>query len=383
MKPSRLLLAGAVAAALAWPQGGRADDVKLPETLAWSAYGTKSTGYAQAVAIGKALKDHFGVSLRIVPGKTDISRLAPLMTDKVQFSANGSGTYFASEGVFNFAARDWGPQPLRLLMSATSDANLSVATAADANIKTPKDLKGKRVAYVRSSPALVIGTEAMLAFAGLTWDDVEKVEFSGYAASWKGVVNGQADAAFGSTVTGPSKNLEASPRGIHWPAMPHDDKAGWDRLLAKAPYFVKHVATLGTGISAEKPHVGGAYPYPILITRADQDPAMVYSMTKAIHSKYDAFKDAMAEMKGWSLENQAFTWAVPYHDAAVRYWKEIGAWTDAMDKHNRTLIKRQGVLAAAWKDMKAKTVADDAFQGEWMKVRAAALEKAGFDPVWK
>lgn len=383
MKVRGLIMAGAVAVAAIWPHQGKADDIKLPDTLAWSAYGTKSTGYAQAVAIGKALKDSFGVSLRIVPGKNDISRLTPLMTDKVQFSANGSGTYFASEGVFNFATKDWGPQPLRLLMSATSDANLSVATAADANIKTPKDLKGKRVAYVRSSPALVIGVEAMLAFADLTWDDVEKVEFSGYAASWKGMVNGQVDAAFGSTVTGPSKNLEASPRGIYWPPMAHDDEAGWKRLMAKAPYFVKHVATLGTGISADKPHVGGAYPYPILITRADQDAALVYSMTKAIHSKYDSFKDAMKAMKGWALENQAFMWSVPYHDAAVKYWKEAGAWTDAMDQHNRMLIKRQDVLAAAWKEMTTKDVAEDAFKDAWMKVRAAALEKAGFDPVWK
>ncbi|PIW29767.1 MAG: C4-dicarboxylate ABC transporter [Rhodospirillales bacterium CG15_BIG_FIL_POST_REV_8_21_14_020_66_15] len=383
MKAYRLLLAGAVAAALALPQAAKADDVKLPDTLAWSAYGTKSTGYAQAVAIGKALKDSFGVSLRIVPGKNDISRLAPLMTDKVQFSANGSGTYFASEGVFEFADKDWGPQPVRLLMSATSEANLSVGTAADANIKTPKDLKGKRVAYVRSAPALVIGTEAMLAFAGLTWDDVQKVEFSGFSQSWDGLVNGQADAAFASTASGLCKKLEASPRGIHWPAMPHDDEAGWKRLLAKAPYFVKHTATLGAGISKDKPHVGGAYPYPILITRANQDAGMVYSMTKAIHSKYDSFKSVMKEMEGWSLRNQSFTWAVPYHEAAVKYWKEIGAWTDAMEKHNQSLIKRQGVLAAAWKDMKGRKVADDAFQSEWMKVRAAALEKAGFDPVWK
>ena len=113
--------------------------------------------------------------------------------------------------------------------------------------------------------------------------------------------NGQVDAAFGSTVTGPSKNLEASPRGIYWPPMAHDDEAGWKRLMAKAPYFVKHVATLGTGISADKPHVGGAYPYPILITRADQDAALVYSMTKAIHSKYDSFK-----VKSKEIGNKVF-----------------------------------------------------------------------------
>jgi ABC-type nitrate/sulfonate/bicarbonate transport system substrate-binding protein len=66
-----------------------------------------------------------------------------------------------------------------MLMSASSDANLSVATAKDANINTVADLKGKRVAWVRGSDALNIGVEAVLAFAGLTWDDVVKVEFPG------------------------------------------------------------------------------------------------------------------------------------------------------------------------------------------------------------
>ncbi len=151
-----------------------------------------------------------------------------------------------------------------------------------------------------------------------------------------------------------------------------------------APYFVRHTATLGTGISKEKPHVAGAYPYPILITRADQKPELVYSMTKAIHSQYDQYKDAMPALKGWALDRQSFKWAVPYHESAVKYWKEVGAWTADMDKHNESLIKRQGVLASAWSAVKAKKIADDgAFKKEWMKIRANALEKAGFNPIWK
>ncbi len=360
-----------------------AADVKLPGTIAWSAYNTGTTGYNQSVAIGKALKDKYGVNLRVVPGKNDISRMAPLKNDKVQFVANGAGTYFASEGVFNFGVKGWGPQKVRMVISATSDANVALAVAADAGVKTMADLKGKRVAVVRSSPALTIAAEAHLAFAGLTFDDVKTVEFGGYGASWKAMVNGQVDAAIASTVSGPTKKLQASPRGIMWPDLPHSDKAGWERMTKVAPYYVPHNATLGTGLSKDQPHEGGAYPYPMLITRANQNSDLVYSMVKAVHTEYDNYKDAMPAMKGWATENQTFKWAVPYHEGAVTYWKEAGVWTADMEAHNQMLLKRQDILAAAWATMKGKDLDKDAYLKEWMKVRAAALEAEGMNPVWK
>ncbi|MAZ04120.1 MAG: C4-dicarboxylate ABC transporter [Sneathiella sp.] len=378
------LCAAAAAAVITLSSVAQAEDVKLPDTLAWSAYNTGTTGYNQSVAIGKALKDKYGVDLRVIPGKNDISRMGPLRTDKVQFVANGAGTFYAAEGVFEFANPDWGPQQVQMLASATSDANLSVGVAADVGVKTFADLKGKRVGVVRSSPALTIGTEAMLAFAGLTYDDVEVVEFGGYGAMWKGMISGQIDAAFASTVSGPTKQLEASPRGIYWPPTPAADKEGWARIQSVAPYFVPHVATLGTGnISKDTPHDGAAYPYPILITRADQDPDLVYSMIKAVHSEYPNYEKSLPEMTGWALENQTFKWAVPYHPAAVKYWKEIGVWTDDMEEHNNNMLKRQQVLADAWATMEGKGLEGDAFTADWMKTRAAALEAAGMNPIFK
>jgi len=380
MTARTLLLGAALAAAVGLTAPTFADDVKLPATLAWSAYNTGTTGYNQSVAIGKALKDKYGASLRVVPGKNDISRLTPLRSGQVQFVANGGATYFAFEGISDFAAKEWGPQPLHMLMSASSDANLSVGTAKDANIRTVADLKGKRVAWVRGGDALNIGVEAVLAFAGLTWNDVKKIEFPGFDSSWEGMVNGQVDAAFASTVSGTVKKIEASPRGIFWPPLPHKDDAGWKRLLNVAPYFVKHTATIGAGVSKDNSHEGGAYPYPILITLASQGDGLVYSMAKAINTEYPKFKDAMPELKGWALERQAFKWAVPYHKGAVRYWKEIGAWTADMDTHNNKLLKRQEVLAAAWAGVKNSKADGDAFKKEWGKVRAEALKKAGFIP---
>ena len=87
-----LVISGAVAA--------NAAEVKLPKNMAWTAYNTGTTGYNQSVAIGKALKDKYGVTLRVVPGKNDISRLTPVKAGKVGYSANGIATFFGSEGVF-------------------------------------------------------------------------------------------------------------------------------------------------------------------------------------------------------------------------------------------------------------------------------------------
>src|SRR3546814_1771904 len=66
---------------------------------------------------------------------------------------------------------------------------MMVGVAADVGVKEFKDLKGKRVAWVKGAPALNHNVTAFLAFAGLTWDDVEKVEFAGYGASWAGMTS--------------------------------------------------------------------------------------------------------------------------------------------------------------------------------------------------
>ncbi|MZR31416.1 TAXI family TRAP transporter solute-binding subunit [Sneathiella litorea] len=378
------LCAAATAAAFTFSTAAFADDVKLPSTIAWSAYNTGTTGYNQSVAIGKALKDKYGVDLRVVPGKNDISRMGPLRSDKVQFVANGAGTFYASEGVFNFAAPSWGPQKVQVLMTSTSNAGLLQAATVESGVKSLAELKGKPVGVVRSSPAVTIATEAYLAFAGLTFDDVEVVEFGGYGAMWKAMETGQIVSAFGSTVTGPAKKLEATPKGIYWLETPAADKEGWKRLQKVAPYIVPHTITLGTGnITKETPMDGAAYPYPILITRADQDPELVYSMVKAVHSEYDNYKDALPAMIGWALDRQQFEWAVPYHLSAVKYWKEVGVWTDEMEAHNNNLLKRQDILAEAWATMEAKNLDGEEFKVEWMKTRADALESAGMDPIFK
>ncbi len=362
-----------------------AQDSGLPDQLAWTAYDVGSSGYNQAVAIGGALKNKLGVDLRVLPGKNDVSRQVPLRAGKVQFSATGVGaSYMAQEGAFEFGTKQWGPQEVRVLVASNSDSNLSIGTAADAGIETIADLKGKRVAWVVGSPALNQNIGAILAFGGLTWDDVEKVEFPGFGAAWEGIVNNQADAAFASTTSGRAYQLEASPRGLFWPPLPHDDKEGWQRLKDAAPFFLPNAASEGATLSKEHPHEGAAYPYPILIAYDEQDPDLVYAMTKAMIELFPAYKDASPGINGWALDRQVFDWAVPYHEGAIRYFKEAGVWTDEHQAHNDRLIERQTVLKDAWAKVMAEDIDDPAeFKKAWFATRADALKAAGFKPIYQ
>src|SRR5215218_7413058 len=276
---------------LGW-SAARAQDVKLPPTMTFTAYDTGTAGFNIAVAVGKMMKDKYSTDVRVLPAGNDVARLAPLRAGRATASAMGSGTYFAQEGVFEFGAKEWGPQALQLVLSSVDCNAGSLGVARDTGVKEIKDLKDKRVGFVVGSPALNQNSLAILAFAGLKQKDVKTVEFSSYGAMWKGLLNNDVDAAFATTITGPAKEAETSPRGIVWPPLPHNDKTGWERVQKVGSFFFPHMATCGAGISKDKPIELGNYPYPIFVVYAQTPVDQVYAVTKAMITGYDAYKDA-------------------------------------------------------------------------------------------
>ncbi len=356
----------------------RAEDVKLPPTMTFTAYDTGTAGFNIAVAVGKMMKDKYGTDLRVLPAGNDVARLSPLRAGRAMSSAMGSGTYFAQEGVFEFGAREWGPQPLQLVLSSVDCNAGSLGVAADTGVKQIKDLRGKRVGFVVGSPALNQNALAILAFGDLKQSDVKIVEFSSYGAMWKGLINNDTDAAFATTITGPAKEAETSPRGLIWPPLPHGDNAGWERVQKVGSFFFRHVATCGAGISKEKPIELGNYPYPIFVAYGSQPADQVYAVTKAMITGYDIYKDATAGAAGLGANRQTKNWVVPVHPGAVKALKEAGQWTDDQEAQNNAVFKRQAVRAAAGTGYgKSSPPSDDKeFLAGWMKARAAALAKA-------
>ncbi|MGF1502826.1 MAG: TAXI family TRAP transporter solute-binding subunit [Paracoccaceae bacterium] len=386
---TRIALALAAACLAAAP--AIAADIALPRTLAWTAYGTGSAGYNQSVAIGAALKNAAGVNLRVLPGKNDVARTEPLRQGKVHFSATGvGGSFMSQEGAFEFGKPNWGPQPVRVLMANNGGTvGLSMGVAAEACERAGKpgcegfayaDLEGMRVAYVKGAPALNVNNEAYLAYGGLTWDDVERVEFGGFSASWAGMVNGDVDAAFASTNSGKAYEAAAGPRGLFWPPIDPENAAGLERMQAIAPFFTPMTATVGATIDDTPGTPTAGYAYPVLIAMESQDADLVYAMTKAMVELFPDYDGNAPGIGGWSKDAQDFEWVVPYHEGAVRYWTEIGLWSDAAAAHNDRLIARQAALRAAWEELSAE--APENWEAAWAEKRRAALAAGGFDVVF-
>ncbi|MBX3499441.1 MAG: TAXI family TRAP transporter solute-binding subunit [Alphaproteobacteria bacterium] len=350
-------------------------DIKLPQTLVWTAYDVGSSGYAQAVGIGSVLKNAIGTNLRVLPGKNDVSRLAPLRQGTAQFSATGSDNVYGQEAVFTFGEKEWGPQPIRLLLQNFADGSaVALATAADANIKTLQDLKGKRVAWVRGAPALNQAVTCMLAFAGLTWDDVVKVEFGGHGPTVDGIVNNEVDAFNNATFSALNQKIAASPRGIFYPPVPHADTEGWKRLQAVVPWYDKHIATDGVGIRKEGQEMAQVA-YPVLVSYDKLDEAAAYNMVKAMHKFYEDYKGSAPGGNGWAMDRQKWSKFVPYHPGAVRYFKEIGVWPKEQDEIQAGSLARQKALIDAWAAYTKGAPSDkEAFKAGWIKARAEALK---------
>lgn len=362
--------------------GAQAQEIDLPRQLSWTAYDTGSGGFNQAVAIGGEIQKATGTSLRVLPGKNDVSRTEPLRQGRVQFSATGvGGSFMAQEGAFEFGEQKWGPQPIRLLLANNSgDIGLSVAVAGDLGIESYADLKGKRIAWITGAPGLNVNMDAYLAYAGLTWDDVTRVDFGGYSASWQALMDGQVDAVFTSTNSGPAYEAASSPRGISWPRMDPNDDEAFERLTTIAPFFSKTRMTVGANLDGTDGVDGAAYPYPVLIAMAETEEDLVYNMTKAMVELFPTYDGKVPGISGWALDRQNFEWVVPYHDGAIRYFKEAGVWSDAAQAHNDALVGRQQTLKAAWDKLVAENPED--WEAAWGEARRKALADAGLQVVF-
>jgi uncharacterized protein len=373
------------AAGLSMSLSVQAADITLPKQMSMTSYNSQSIVTAQSIAMGKVFEKHYGMKMQVIPVRNGFSRLLPLLSGKAQMMTTGTDGYLAQEGAFIFAKKGYGPQKLRLVLYNEANPGNGAAVAADAGIKTWKDVKGKRVAVVQGSAAPTKVVEAILAFAGYGWDDVIRVPVSSWSAGQDAVITGQADVCAANVISGSVERLANSPRGIYWPTTPHGDTAGWKRLQAIAPYIQKAKICKGIGIKKGECKELNGYGYPEWLVMAGYDANVVYNLTKAVDANFAEIKTAAPRSDGYDWAKQQAIKPWPWHDGAIRYFKEQGRWSDAAQKHHEMLLKRQDVLAAAWAALNAGKTPDEeaAFGAAWSKARAEHLKKAGLPVVYE
>jgi TRAP transporter TAXI family solute receptor len=295
----------------------------------------------------------YGSRVRLQPSGTSIGRLLPLRERRASHGWLATEVYFAAEGLYEYAAPDWGPQDLRTMLGRVN--TLSVVTTKTSGIKTLQDLKGKRYAIAKANTSVNAKLDPLFAAAGISLNDMKLIEFPSYGATMKALVEGKADAAGASPHTVTLKELEASPHGIAWVELHADQKEMWAKFQAALPLVAPYHEDLGAGITKDKPVWMMGFRYPMITVYADANEAEVFAVTKAVSETYDLYKDASPIMPRWQLSKAgAYPMDAPFHDGAIRYLKEKGIWSPEHQKWQEGLMKRQGLLRTAWKDMMTK-----------------------------
>ncbi|WP_404401968.1 TAXI family TRAP transporter solute-binding subunit [Pelagibacterium halotolerans] len=195
---------------------------------------------------------------------------------------------------------------------------IQIVASADSGIETLADLAGKRVSVGAPKSGTELNARAILAAAGMSYDDFAQTEYLPYAESAELIKNRQLDATLQSAGLGVAfiKDLAAS-IDINIVEIPASV------IEAVGAPYVPSVVPAGT-YGGQDADVSTAAIGNVLVTHAGVDEETVYQMTKLLFENLDAMTAAHSAAGGISPEGALAGLTIPLHPGAERYYREAG-----------------------------------------------------------
>jgi len=351
-----------------------------PEIIRWANYDIGASAYVMGMAIGEGMQKKHNIKLRMLPLGSGMGRMMAVRAKTSDIFISAADAVYGRRGTEEWAVREWGPQAIQTVWMVKRRSTFAVVTRADSGVKKLEDLKGRRVAYIVGSPSLNAAVEGALNLVNLTWADVRKVEYPGLTAGYNAVKDGKVDAVAMASASPVAYEMESSPSGIYWIPYPkyEDNPKGWERFAEIYPGTFADLVTGGAGISEKKPVYTANFPFPNLFTYDFVDESLIYWQVKSIVESFDIYKGMAPDMPYWSLDDclsLPLGWA-PWHVGAVRYFKEIGKWSNKMQADQDKLLaidkKHKEMWEAALDESVQKKIGGKDFTKFWLEKRAAA-----------
>jgi len=298
---------------------------KLPSVINVGNLPVGAPGVVQTMAVSDAISKDFGLSLKCRPYSSDVAKYKAYEAKDIasMYTSVGSHQYYLL-GLELF--HGWKPKKTRVFWHAFP---VWAGAGVAGNIDNWGDLPGKRWAYPAYGPGHLGLMLSYFAYHKIDPNSLTKVPASSYTKAIEMVKDGQADIAL-ITVTCP-KTTEAVSLGKMkiLGFGPPDEKEAWARLRAITPGYGPRWADLGCVKENPLWMSGGSYGYQAL---DDLDENLVYALTYGFHKTYPKWKDVSLEASYASLEetlniNNWKQLGIPFHRGAIKYFKDIGAWT--------------------------------------------------------
>jgi TRAP transporter TAXI family solute receptor len=278
--------------------------------------GTAGVYYPLGVAISKVITDKVpGTRPSVQATKGSVENLNLIQSGKGEIAFT-LGDSLAAAVAGDADAGFKGPLDKVRTLGAIYPNYVQIVASQESGIKTLADLKGKRVSVGAPKSGTELNARAILAAAGMSYEDLGKVEYLDFAQSVELMKNRQLDATLQSAGLGVAsiRDLAVSVP-ISVVAVPADvvDKLG-------QPFFSANIPA-GTYEGQDADVATVAVPN-FLVTRADLSDDLVYKLTAAIYDNLDALVAAHAAAKGISLDKAAKGSPAPLHPGAQKYFTE-------------------------------------------------------------
>jgi len=210
---------------------------------------------------------------------------------------------------------------------------------AKSGITSMEQLKGKRVVVtLKSNVELATLNRAILATGGIAPGDVTDVVAAGIPQNINAVVEGRAVAGI-SALGIPLLHKAAAgiPGGIRvLPVGP----LGTDAFMASHSPGAStiEVKPSASDVGVEKPIRVAAFDTYLNVSGKVSD-ADAYKLVKTLYDNWKSLQKEHPPLRGTTLKMlaPANTFA-PYHPGAVKFYKEVGIWTAADEKHQEQLL---------------------------------------------
>jgi uncharacterized protein len=361
---------------------------QFPKIVQWAVGDVGAVMYAIPATVTEKIAPALGSKIRLIPGN-DVERLNMMRAGKAHLASMAADTYWASMGLSSYCTFALGPLPIRIIWAGWPFAAGSTGLVSRASgIKTPYDLKGKRMGVIAGAAWSVEGVRANLAWGKLTPNDVTFVEVSSTGAVNKALVEGKIDFTMGSPNSPGFYEADASPYGAYLVRYAHEDKEGWERYRKFMPYHIPGYTTVGATVKAGEKVPTPMYPFPIITCLAEQNEEFVYRICKAIHSKMDEIIPAYPGNDAMKAERAVIpeiTVMAPFHPGAIKFYKEIGRWNKDLEEaqknksaHIEKVNKRWATFAEDAQSRMAKTQKKVDLATEWREI---VEKEMGLSPI--
>ncbi len=281
--------------------------------------GTSGVYYPIGVALSQLYGEHIdGAKPSVQATKASVENLNLLQAGRGELAlalGDSVSDAWAGDSEAGFKA------PLKKLraIAGTYPNYIQIVASGESGIKTLADLKGKRISVGAPKSGTELNARAIFKAAGLSYEDMGKVEFLPYAESVELIKNRQLDATLQSAGLGMAAIRDlASVMPIEFVAVPAE-------VVAKIGNAAYQPASIPAGTyEGQDADVATVAITNILVSHSGVSDELAYQMTKLMFDNLPRLVTAHSAANDITLAQAPKGLPIPLHPGAEKFYQEQG-----------------------------------------------------------